>query len=96
MELYAPVLARFGNRTNLNRDAVRTSKQHFLAAISHVRQFEIHDVRVRQQASMSLTSVEFRVEWQTDGSAPRVVFYRLTLDRGTGRWQIRSEEQLDA
>jgi hypothetical protein len=94
MELYAPVLARFGDRTNLSRDAVRISKQHFLATLSHLRRFEIHDVRVRQQPQFSLTSVEFRVEWQTDNAAPRVALYCLTLDRGNGQWQIRSEEQL--
>jgi hypothetical protein len=95
MDLYAPVLARFGNRMNLSRDAVRISKQHFLATLSHVRHFEIHDVRIQQQAHTSLTSVEFRVEWQTAGAAPRVALYRLTLDRGNGRWQIQSEERLD-
>jgi ketosteroid isomerase-like protein len=95
MKLYAPVLERFGEETNVGRDLVRREKERFLTKLAPIRRFEIHDLRIREDNNGQLATAEFRADWNADtaGAVTHSARHRLTFRRSSREWQIQSEEQ---
>jgi hypothetical protein len=93
LKLYAPTLERFGDRTNIGRQSIRSFKEGFIAQLRGATQFELHAVRVKRTTLGA--EIDFRIGWE-GRSGMHSSAHRLKVRQDERTLRIVAEEELHA
>jgi TPR repeat protein len=96
-DCYAPMIERYFLQNNVNHDQLRRNKDAAFQRISEVRQYDIADVTIANEASERY-SATFNKTWnylRVDGTiVSGEEIQRLVFDLFDGQWKIVREEEV--